>query len=266
MALVFGSKPWTKNTQNNQHWTQTHFAIFFPNAIASPTKMVSSTPAKIQKSGRTVAKQKHCNSKYVNFAPTKKNDRGFLPSSLNPPPIGASVVQDQRWNKQWQALAEDWHLSSMCFHSLSKVRLRGLNVACLSCIELGDLVEFVTQTNVYLLEPLRAMATNIRQSLWLLILDLIILVLPIKILIELCRKIGVTSTKLPSRLVSRFGISHPHHLHSPLLVQGDPQCIDDLDVPNTHCLNANPNHQELVEKKLTSFSKRNVSSSQPTHF
>lgn len=249
-GIGFGSKHWTKNTQNNQHWTQTHFALFFfPNAIASPQQKWSRQHHR-SKNPKIPAEQwqnrNNCNSKYVNFAPTKKNDTGFLPSSPNPPQFGASVVQDQRGNKQMTGFwLEDWHLSSMCFHSLSKVRLRGLNVACLSCIELGDLVEFVTQTNVYLLEPLRAIS-NIRQSLWLLILDLIILVLLIKILIELCRKIGVTSTKLPSRLVSRFGISHPHHLHSPLLVQGDPQCIDDLDVPNTPCLNANPNHQELV--------------------
>ena len=153
----------------------------------------------------------------------------------------------------------------MCFHSLSKVRLRGLNVAYLLCIELGDLVEFVTQTNVYLLEPLRAIS-NIRQSLWLLILDLIILVLLIKILIELCRKIGVTSTNLPSRLVSRFGISHPHHLSlSPVGPGRSPmyRWFGCSEYPLPQCKSKPPRTGRI---KLTSFSKRNVSSSQPTHF
>ena len=131
--------------------------FFFPNAIASPQQKWSrqhhrSKNPKIRpNSGKTEITA--IPNMWISHQ-QKKNDKGFLPSSPNPPLIGASVVQDQRWNKQWQALAEDWHLSSMCFHSLSKVRLRGLNVACLSCIELGDLVEFVTQTNVYLLEPL----------------------------------------------------------------------------------------------------------------
>ena len=120
-------------TLNQKHSKQptltvdTFRPVFVPNAIASPQQKWSrqhhrSKNPKIRpNSGKTEITA--IPNMWISHQ-QKKNDKGFSPSSPNPPPIGASVVQDQRWNKQWQALAEDWHLSSMCFHSLSKVRLR----------------------------------------------------------------------------------------------------------------------------------------------
>lgn len=103
LALGFGSKHWTKHTQNNQHCPDTFRHVFFPNAIARPQQKWSRQHHR-SKNPKNPAEQwqnrNNCNSKYVNFAPTKKMTKDFLPSSPNPPQFGASVVQDQRWNKQ----------------------------------------------------------------------------------------------------------------------------------------------------------------------
>jgi len=96
MALVSGPNTEPKTLKTTNTGFGTHFAIFFFQMQSlAPTKMVLSTPSK-QESRPNSGKTETLQFQICEFRTNKKNAKGFLPSSPNPPQFGASVVQDQR--------------------------------------------------------------------------------------------------------------------------------------------------------------------------